>query len=90
MWVSGTDKNHGGCWVWAAPIITRLVDDTMWYEDEPDGSNTENCIVMAKVFNWDLADNGCSRNAYYLCKRAVHGTSSSFPTEEQARTTETC
>ena len=62
----------------------------MWGRYEPNGLYTENCIVMAKSLKWELADINCSPRAHYLCKRAVHGTRSSFPTVEQARMKDIC
>ena len=70
--MSGTDENHEGCWVWAAPEISYMEGD-YWSQSEPNNmGEAEHCSAMYRVSNFKLADIYCKRKFPFLCKRR-HG-----------------
>ena len=90
VWVSGTDKNHEDCWVWATPVISR-VDEAVWASDEPNNSGgNENCMDLKETGYWYINDDPCTSEYMYLCKRDVLSTNLMQPTLDEVNETTLC
>ena len=82
IWLSATDEDHEGCWVWATPNISEM-DQQYWQKWEPNNNNqNEHCSIMYSLFGYKLADADCSNNWIFFCKRR-RGVYPILPTLEQ-------
>ena len=69
FWTSGTDENHNGCWIWAAPVIGPLTYIN-WAKGEPDNDEAnQNCLSIGREDDFQYFDQVCGRDNQFLCKR---------------------
>ena len=68
-WLGGTDRGREGDWIWMKSL--RPVPDFVWWQTQPNGGLSENCMyttVDAGISFWDIA---CDETHYPVCQRMM-------------------
>ena len=91
MWVSGTDENHEGCWVWAAPRVSKFVLSGNWRPGEPDNMLAiQHCLGILNTLQIDFADLKCRYSTEFLCQGPNDESIISLPTLSEVQNTVLC
>ena len=91
MFTSGTDENHEGCWVWAAPQVSKFLLPGNWRPGEPDNRFAgQNCMVILKTSQIDFDDINCNYKSAFLCQRPNDESIISLPTLSEVQNTVLC
>ena len=62
VWLGSSDETKESDWRW---VNNDPLFYTKWQNDEPDGSSSQNCMLMSQDGAWN--DESCSSSHGFLC-----------------------
>ena len=68
VWLSGTNKNIGKCWIWTTPVFSPVPHPSNWDFSHDKLYSLESCNGLC-VDNLKYHAYGCVNLMAYLCKK---------------------